>query len=142
MKVTFLCLSFAFFSPTLKGMCIQTALTGHKVLTTFHTEDSIGALVRLLDMDIEPFLVSSTVGCIVAQRLVRRLCPHCSVPCPPEVSQLRRLGCTHADLAGGDFCKGREEGVSVNFQNEAVKEIARVAHLMNEETENIGARRI
>lgn len=89
------------------GMCIQTALTGHKVLTTFHTEDSIGALVRLLDMDIEPFLVSSTVGCIVAQRLVRRLCPHCSVPCPPEVSQLRRLGCTHADLAGGDFRKGR-----------------------------------
>lgn len=89
------------------SMCIQTALTGHKVLTTFHTEDSIGALVRLLDMDIEPFLVSSTVSCIVAQRLVRRICRHCAVPCQPDLSQLRRLGCTHADLAGGRFMKGR-----------------------------------
>lgn len=89
------------------SMCIQTALTGHKVLTTFHTEDSIGALVRLLDMEIEPFLVSSTVACIVAQRLVRRVCQHCAVPCQPDLSQLRRLGCTYADLADGEFLKGR-----------------------------------
>ena len=89
------------------GMCIQTALTGHKVLTTFHTEDSIGALVRLLDMDIEPFLVSSTLSCILSQRLVRRVCPHCAMPYQPDLNQLRRLGCTYGDLAGAEFRKGR-----------------------------------
>lgn len=88
-------------------MCIQTALTGHKVLTTFHTEDSIGALVRLLDMDIEPFLVSSTLSCILSQRLVRKICPHCAVPYQPDLSQLRRMGCTYGDLAGAEFRKGR-----------------------------------
>lgn len=88
-------------------MCIQTSLTGHKVLTTFHTEDSIGALVRLLDMDIEPFLVSSTLSCVIAQRLVRRICPHCAVPYQPDLNQLRRLNCTYGDLAGGEFRKGR-----------------------------------
>ena len=88
-------------------MCIQTALTGHKVLTTFHTEDSIGALVRLLDMDIEPFLVSSTLSCILSQRLVRRVCQHCAVPYQPDLSQLRRMGCTYGDLAGAEFRKGR-----------------------------------
>lgn len=88
-------------------MCIQTALTGHKVLTTFHTEDSIGALVRLLDMAIEPFLVSSTLSCVLSQRLVRRVCPHCAVPYQPDLSQLRRMGCTYGDLAGAEFRKGR-----------------------------------
>lgn len=89
------------------GMCIQTALTGHKVLTTFHTEDSIGALVRLLDMDIEPFLVSSTLSCILSQRLVRKVCPHCATPYQPDLGQLRRLGCTYGDLVGAEFRKGR-----------------------------------
>ncbi len=88
-------------------MCIQTALTGHKVLTTFHTEDSIGCLVRLLDMQIEPFLVSSTVSCILSQRLLRRVCPHCAMPYQPDLSQLRRLGCTYGDLVGAEFRKGR-----------------------------------
>lgn len=88
-------------------MSIQTALTGHKVLTTFHTEDSIGALVRLLDMDIEPFLVSSTVSCILAQRLVRKVCPKCAVPYQPDLGQLRRMGATYGDLAGANFLKGR-----------------------------------
>ena len=89
------------------AMCIQTALTGHKVLTTFHTEDSIGALVRLLDMNIEPFLVSSTLSCVLSQRLVRRICKHCAVPYQPDLGQLRRLGCTYGDLAGAEFRKGR-----------------------------------
>lgn len=89
------------------SMCIQTALTGHKVLTTFHTEDSIGALVRILDMDIEPFLVSSTLSCVLAQRLVRKICPHCAMPHQPDLGQLRRLGCTYGDLVGAKFMKGR-----------------------------------
>lgn len=89
------------------AMSIETALTGHKVLTTFHTEDSIGALVRLLDMDIEPFLVSSTLSCIVSQRLVRKVCSHCAAPYQPDLVQLRRLGCTYGDLVGAQFMKGR-----------------------------------
>ena len=56
---------------------IQAALTGHKVLTTFHTDDSTGALLRLMDMGIDTFLISSTVVSVVAQRLVRVLCPNC-----------------------------------------------------------------
>lgn len=62
---------------------IQASLTGHKVLSTFHTEDSVGALLRLMDMGIETFLISSTLVSVVAQRLVRLLCPHCKAPHPP-----------------------------------------------------------
>src|SRR5208337_5119891 len=58
--------------------CIQASLTGHKVLSTFHTEDSVGGLIRLLNMNIEAFLISSTVVCVIAQRLLRKVCPNCS----------------------------------------------------------------
>jgi type IV pilus assembly protein PilB len=71
---------------------IQAALTGHKVLTTFHTEDSIGGLLRLLNMNIEAFLISSTVISVVAQRLVRRLCPRCAEDHLLTPSEIRRLG--------------------------------------------------
>jgi type IV pilus assembly protein PilB len=86
---------------------IQAALTGHKVLTTFHTEDSIGGLLRLLNMDIEAFLISSTVVSIVAQRLLRQVCRHCGEPHTPSAAELRRLGCTHDDLRGATFRMGR-----------------------------------
>jgi type IV pilus assembly protein PilB len=59
------------------GIAVEAALTGHLVLSTLHTRDAPSALGRLMDMGIEPFLVSSAVDCIVAQRLVRMLCPHC-----------------------------------------------------------------
>ena len=88
-------------------MAMQAALTGHKVLTTFHTEDSIGGLIRLLNMDIAPFLVSSTVVSVLAQRLLRRVCPHCAVSAKVTAAQLHRLGCSWADLQGGRFQKGR-----------------------------------
>ena len=71
---------------------IQAALTGHKVLTTFHTEDSIGGLLRLLNMEIEAFLISSTVVCVVAQRLLRAVCPNCAEPYTPTPAELCRLG--------------------------------------------------
>ncbi len=58
-------------------IAIEAALTGHLVLSTLHTRDAPSALGRLIDMGIEPFLVSSAVDCIVAQRLVRMLCKHC-----------------------------------------------------------------
>lgn len=63
---------------------IQAALTGHKVLSTFHTDDTTGALLRLMDMGIDTFLISSTVVSIVSQRLVRKLCAHCREHCVPE----------------------------------------------------------
>jgi type IV pilus assembly protein PilB len=86
---------------------IQAALTGHKVLTTFHTEDSIGGLLRLLNMNIEAFLISSTVVCVIAQRLMRRLCPHCAQPYVPTPLDLRRLGVGADVLKGASFKLGR-----------------------------------
>jgi type IV pilus assembly protein PilB len=61
-------------------IAVEAALTGHLVLSTLHTRDAPSALGRLIDMGIEPFLVSSAVDCIVAQRLVRMLCTHCKRP--------------------------------------------------------------
>ena len=88
-------------------VAVQAALTGHKVLSTFHTEDSIGGLIRLLNMDIAPFLVSSTVVSVLAQRLLRRVCPHCAVDVKPTPMQYQRLRCTVKDLQEAQFKKGR-----------------------------------
>lgn len=82
---------------------IQAALTGHKVLTTFHTEDSIGGLLRLMNMNIETFLISSTVVCVLAQRLLRKVCTHCATPYLLTAVDLRRLGTTREDLRGAEF---------------------------------------
>jgi type IV pilus assembly protein PilB len=86
---------------------IQAALTGHKVLTTFHTEDSIGGLIRLMNMEIEAFLISSTVVCVVAQRLLRRVCPDCAEPYIPTPLDLSRLNVSANDLVGAHFKLGR-----------------------------------
>jgi type IV pilus assembly protein PilB len=85
---------------------IQAALTGHKVLTTFHTEDAIGGLLRLLHMDIEAFLISSTVVSVVAQRLVRRVCPHCSEPHALTPDEIRRLGYNPKETGPLVFSRG------------------------------------
>ena len=86
---------------------IQAALTGHKVLTTFHTEDSIGGLIRLMNMEIEAFLISSTVVCVVAQRLLRRICPECAELYIPTPQDLSRLNVTAGDMVGAEFKLGR-----------------------------------
>ncbi len=88
-------------------VAVQAALTGHKVLSTFHTEDSIGGLIRLLNMNIAPFLVSSTVVSVLAQRLLRKICPHCATDTRPTPVQLQRLRAAPADLQGAQFKKGR-----------------------------------
>ncbi|MGD0898929.1 MAG: ATPase, T2SS/T4P/T4SS family [Thermoguttaceae bacterium] len=67
---------------------IQASLTGHLVFSTLHTNDAAGAYTRLVDMGVEPFLVSSTVEAVMAQRLVRVLCPHCRVPFEPSADDL------------------------------------------------------
>lgn len=86
---------------------IQASLTGHKVLTTFHTEDTVGGLLRLLNMGIEAFLIASTITCIMAQRLLRRVCSSCAVAYLPTPEEYRLLGYTHGDLAGAHFMVGR-----------------------------------
>jgi general secretion pathway protein E len=73
-------------------IAIQAALTGHLVFSTLHTNDSFGALTRLVDMGIEPFLVSSSVMAVLAQRLVRVLCSDCREPYKPSPSELNRIG--------------------------------------------------
>lgn len=86
---------------------IQAALTGHKVLSTFHTEDSIGGLLRLINMQIETFLISSTVVSVLAQRLLRRVCTECAEPYRPNAHELQRIGWTQADSTGANFRHGR-----------------------------------
>ena len=71
---------------------IQSALTGHLVFSTLHTNDAPSAATRLIDMGVEPFLISSSLKCVVAQRLVRLLCNKCKEPYKPEVSILEKLG--------------------------------------------------
>ena len=73
-------------------IAIQSALTGHLVFSTLHTNDSFGAVTRLVDMGIEPFLVSSSVVGIMAQRLVRRLCPTCREPGQLDENARHELG--------------------------------------------------
>jgi len=87
-------------------VAVQAALTGHKVLTTFHTEDSIGGLVRLLNMNIEPFLISSTVVSVMAQRLLRRICPNCVTTYNPSPADLQRIGYSPHDIRNAEFRKG------------------------------------
>ncbi len=72
-------------------LAVQAALTGHLVFSTLHTNDAATALPRLLDMDIEPFLIASTVRIVIGQRLVRKLCPDCREPYDPDQATLNRL---------------------------------------------------
>jgi general secretion pathway protein E len=73
-------------------IAVQASLTGHLVLSTVHTNDAIGAITRLRDMKIEPFLIASSLRAVVAQRLVRRLCPECREPVQAEGSVASLLG--------------------------------------------------
>jgi type IV pilus assembly protein PilB len=96
-------------------IAVEAALTGHLVLSTLHTRDAPSALGRLIDMGIEPFLVSSAIDCIVAQRLVRRLCKHCKRPLKVSESVLTEYGLTGAEpfeavgcsRCGGSGYRGR-----------------------------------
>lgn len=88
-------------------VAVQAALTGHKVLTTFHTEDSVGGLIRLLNMSIEAFMISSTVVSVMSQRLLRKICPLCATLHKPTAQELQRLGYSRNDVAGVHFKKGR-----------------------------------
>ena len=85
---------------------IQVSLTGHKVFSTFHTDDSSGALLRLLHMGIEPYLVASTVGAILSQRLVRILCRHCKEEYRPDLNILKAFGINLKEAGEHSFFRG------------------------------------
>ncbi|GAB6886817.1 GspE/PulE family protein [Desulfothermus okinawensis JCM 13304] len=77
---------------------VQAALTGHKLLSTVHTNDAASAITRLIDMGIEPFLVASTLLVSIAQRLVRRICPYCEEEYIPDANLIEFLGLSKEDI--------------------------------------------
>ena len=91
-------------------IAVQAALTGHLVLSTVHTNDSVGAITRMRDMKVEPFLLASTLRAVIAQRLVRRLCPSCREPVQADGSVASLLGFDRGTVVykavGCDACKG------------------------------------
>ena len=87
-------------------MAVQASLTGHLVFSTLHTNDSAGAITRLVNMGIEPFLVSSSCIAIMAQRLIRRICQHCREPYEPDPESLVDLGVPPEQIAGKVVYRG------------------------------------
>ncbi len=85
-------------------IAIHASLTGHLVLSTLHTNDAAGAITRLIDMGIEPFLIASSLICVLAQRLVRTICPHCKETYNPSEHEMVYLGFTER-LYRGRGCK-------------------------------------
>ncbi|MFM8790413.1 MAG: GspE/PulE family protein, partial [Chthoniobacterales bacterium] len=88
-------------------IAIQASLTGHLVFTSLHTNDSTGAITRLIDMGVEPFLISASLELVVAQRLVRRICPKCVEPYEPTEDELMLLGLSAHEVGDKKFFKGR-----------------------------------
>jgi len=88
-------------------IAIQAALTGHLVLSTLHTNDAPSAIVRLVDMGIEPYLISSCCIGIMAQRLVRKICPHCKTTYEPTPAELANIKATKNELKNGMLYRGK-----------------------------------
>jgi len=88
-------------------IAIQAALTGHLVLSTLHTNDAPSAVTRLVDMGIEPYLLSSCVVGVLAQRLVRRICPACKETYEPTSRELQSLGLSLDELTNGQLYRGK-----------------------------------
>ena len=89
------------------SLAFESALTGHKVFSTFHTEDAVTVIVRLIEMGLEPFLVSSSLATVIAQRLMRRVCDRCKQPARPTRTQLRFLGLDPAQMQGVRLWEGK-----------------------------------
>lgn len=87
-------------------IAIQASLTGHLVLSTLHTNDAAGAVTRLVDMGVEPFMVAATLEGVLAQRLLRTICKGCRTPYEPSLSILNQLGLSPSDLGGKMFYTG------------------------------------
>jgi type IV pilus assembly protein PilB len=89
------------------ALAIQASLTGHLVMTTLHTNDAPGAITRLVDMDVEPFLITSTLEAVLAQRLIRTICPRCKTPFKPTEFALNQIGLTLEDVEDKELFYGR-----------------------------------
>jgi type II secretory ATPase GspE/PulE/Tfp pilus assembly ATPase PilB-like protein len=88
-------------------MAIQSALTGHLVFSTLHTNDAAGAVARMLDLGVEPTLLASSLLGSLAQRLLRRICPECKQPYDPTSADFQRWDISDDELASGKIMKGR-----------------------------------
>ncbi len=88
-------------------IAIQASLTGHLVFTTLHTNDAPGAITRLIDMGVEPFLISSTLEAVLGQRLLRSICRHCRATYEPSNSLLSELGISREDIGEKQFFYGK-----------------------------------
>ncbi len=88
-------------------IAVQAALTGHLVFSTLHTNDAPGALTRLIDMGVKPFLVSSSVQAVMAQRLVRTICNNCREPYEPAQHEIRLVGLKPEDIEGRTMYRGK-----------------------------------
>lgn len=86
-------------------IAVHAALTGHLVLSTLHTSNSVGAITRLIDMGIEPFLITSSIICVAAQRLVKRICENCKVQYKPDMSYVNEMNIAPY-MKAPDFYKG------------------------------------
>jgi type IV pilus assembly protein PilB len=138
-------------------IAVEAALTGHLVLSTLHTNDAPGAVARLIEMGVEPFLVASAVDCVVAQRLARRLCEHCKKPVAvdgrivrehgyaidePELHVFEPGGCSRC---GGTGYKGRVGLYEVMTVTEEIRSLAVArasAEAIAEAAERTGMRRL
>jgi len=87
-------------------IAVNAALTGHMVFSTLHTNDSVSAVTRLVDIGVKPFLVSAALRGALAQRLIRRVCQNCAAPYTPTAKELASIGMTAKDLAGATPMKG------------------------------------
>ena len=87
-------------------IAINASLTGHMVFSTLHTNDAPGAVTRLIDIGVKPFLVSTSLRAVMAQRLVRKICRHCKKPYTPTTNELRSLNINPAQAAHATFAKG------------------------------------
>ena len=88
-------------------IAVQAALTGHFVFSTLHTNDAAGAVTRLVDMNVAPYLISSTLQAVLAQRLVRTCCANCKTFYDPDDEAIHRLGLTRADIGARKFAFGK-----------------------------------
>ena len=87
-------------------IAINASLTGHMVFSTLHTNDAPGAVTRLIDIGVKPFLVSTSLRAVMAQRLVRKICRHCKRPYIPDAKEVRSLNINPAQAATATFAKG------------------------------------
>jgi type II secretion system protein E len=134
---------------------IRSALTGHFVFSTLHTNDAASAITRLIDMGVEPYLIASCVECIVAQRLIRVICPDCKVRFEPKIELLKEMGISSLPAGielyegkGCDKCKhsgyrGRSGIYEILIINDAIRDLImqRVpANIIKKKAQDMGMR--